>query len=147
MANLLQSCSMKYCHAFFLVFALAGFSSSATAEWVEIERFEDGMRVYVDAASARREGDLAEVRHLVNWAEAQEEPGQAAYRSTIVRTRYDCLGKGEKYLSSVSHAEPMGKGVKVAADGREAESWYSISSGSMEEKLWEIACKGGAVRK
>ncbi len=132
---------MKHCYRVLLTFALAAFSGLVQAEWVEIERFEDGMRVYVDAASVRREGDLAELRHLVNWGEPQEEPGQAAYRSTIVQTRYDCLGKGEKYLSSVSYAEPMGKGIKVAADGREVEGWYSISSGSMEEKLWQIACK------
>ena len=132
---------MKHFYRTLLIFVLAGCFGTARAEWVEIERFEDGMRVYVDAATARREGDLGEVRHLVNWGEPQEEPGQAAYRSTIVQTRYDCLGKGEKYLSSVSYAEPMGKGIKVAADGREVEGWYSISSGSMEEKLWQIACK------
>ena len=136
---------MKHFYRTLLIFVLGGCFGTARAEWVEIERFEDGMRVYVDAATARREGDLGEVRHLVNWGEPQEEPGQAAYRSTIVQTRYDCLGKGEKYLSSVSYAEPMGKGIKVAADGREVEGWYSISAGSMEEKLWEIACQGGSV--
>ena len=71
---------MKHFYRTLLIFVLAGCFGTARAEWVEIERFEDGMRVYVDAATARREGDLGEVRHLVNWGEPQEEPGQAAYR-------------------------------------------------------------------
>lgn len=115
-------------------------SEAACAEWQQIEVFEDGMRVFVDKGSVRRDGDTAQVVHLVRWAEPQEEAGQPAYRSTLVRTAYDCVGKREKYLSSVSYAGAMGNGVKVAADGREAEAWYSISEGSMEESLWKIAC-------
>ena len=67
---------MKHFYRTLLIFVLAGCFGTARAEWVEIERFEDGMRVYVDAATARREGDLGEVRHLVNWGEPQEEPGE-----------------------------------------------------------------------
>ena len=104
------------------------------------------MRVYVDRASARRDGDTAMVKHLVRWGEPQEEPGQPAYRSTVVRTRYDCLQKKEKYLSSLSFSGPMGDGIKVGADGQEVEGWYSISDASMEEKLWQIAC-GVAERR
>lgn len=115
-------------------------SEAACAEWQQVEAFEDGVRVFVDKASVRRSGDTAQVVHLVRWAEPQEEPGQPAYRSTLVRTAYDCVGKREKYLSSVSYAGTMGNGVKVAADGREAETWYSISEASMEEALWKIAC-------
>ena len=54
--------------------------------------------------------------------------------------RYDCAGKREKYLSSLSFAGAMGDGIKVAADGHEAERWEPVSGGSMEEKLWKIAC-------
>ena len=132
---------MKARQSLGLMLVLLGLAGPLRADWVEIAQFDDGMRVYVDPGSARREGDLAEVRHLVNWGEPQEEPGQAAYRSTIVQTRYDCRDKREKYLASVSYVEPMGRGIKVAADGREGEGWYSISVGSMEEKLWEIACR------
>ena len=120
--------------------ALGLLSQVASAEWLEIEKFEDGMRVYVDKASALREGDLAQVSHLVRWAEPQEEPGQPAYQSTVVRTRYDCVNKREKYLSSLSFSGPMANGIKVGADGQAVENWYSISDASMEEKLWKIAC-------
>ena len=128
-------------HAFLVWLLLGGFSAPACADWVEIAQFDDGMRVYVDKDSVRREGENAELRHLVRWGEPQEDPGQAAYRSTIVLTRYDCVGKREKYLSSLSYAGPMGDGIKVAADGHEVEGWYSISGDSMEEKLWETACR------
>lgn len=116
-------------------------SLAARAEWQEISRFDDGMRVYVDRASARREGDMGQVLHLVRWAEPQEEEGQPAYRSTVVRTVYDCVNKRERYLSSLSFAGPMGDGIKVAADGQEVERWYTISEASMEEALWTVACQ------
>ena len=115
-------------------------SLSALAGWDEIEKFEDGMLVYVDRASARRSGDTAFVEHLVRWGEPQEEPGFPPYLSTIVRTTYNCIEKREKYLSSISYAGSMGNGVQVTSDNNAAEVWYSISDASMEEKLWEVAC-------
>ncbi len=113
----------------------------AAAEWREIEKFEDGIRIYADPAQARREGDIAWLAHLVRWAEPQEDPGQPTYRSTLVRTHYDCVNKREKYLSSLSFSGPMGDGFRVGADGREAERWEPVSEGAMEEKLWKIACE------
>ena len=113
----------------------------ACAEWQEIARFDDGMRVYVDRATVRRDGDTAQVQHLVRWAEPQEEEGQAPYRSTVVRTVYDCVNKRERYLSSLSFSGPMVSGIKVAADGQEVDRWYTISDASMEETLWRIACQ------
>ena len=113
---------------------------AALADWKEIAQFEDGMRVYVDPATARRDGNTAQVQHLVRWAEPQEEPEQAPYRSTVVRTVYDCVNKRERYLSSVSFSGTIGNGIKVASDGQEVDHWYSISDGSMEDKLWQVAC-------
>jgi hypothetical protein len=98
------------------------------------------MRVYADAATARRAGDTAELVHLVRWGEPQVEPGVLPYLSTRVRTVYDCVGRKERYLSSISYAGAMGNGVRIVADDDEATDWYSISAGSMEEKLWSIAC-------
>jgi len=131
---------MKTKKRFALILVLTVLTSNALAEWVEIEKFEDGMRVFVDKATARRNGDTAQVLHLVRWAEPQVEPGYPNYLSTIVRTSYDCIGKREKYLASTSYAGPMGNGAKVIADEDEVEIWYSISESSLEDKLWKIAC-------
>jgi len=119
---------------------LAASFSGAYADWAEIERFEDNTRVYVDKKTAQRDGDIAQVLHLVRWGEPQVDPGQPPYRSTIVRTAYDCARKHEKYLASTSFAGSMGDGAEVVADEDAAESWYSISNDSMEEKLWKTAC-------
>ena len=123
-----------------LILALSLASATALAEWTEIQKFDDGMRVFVDRASARRSGDHAQVIHLVRWGEPQLDPDTPPYRSTIVRTTYDCVAKREKYLGSTSYAGTMGDGAKVAEDDDEAEAWYSISESSMEDKLWKIAC-------
>ena len=123
-----------------LMSVLALVSITACAEWTEIQKFDDGMRVFVDQASAQRSGENAQVTHLVRWGEPQLDPGSPAYRSTIVRTTYDCVAKREKYLGSTSYVGTMGDGAKVSEDDDEAEGWYSISEASMEDKLWKIAC-------
>ena len=78
--------------------------ASALAEWTEIDRFEDGTRIYADRGNTQRNGDISQVLHLVRWGEAQADPGQAPYLSTLVRTAYDCANKHEKYLASTSFA-------------------------------------------
>lgn len=131
---------MKTRKRFALTLALALLNGAALAEWVEIEKFEDGIRVFVERSSVRRSGDTAKLEHLVRWSEPQRDEGLPAYLSTTVRTAYDCIGKREKYLSSTSYAGSMGNGAKVVADDNEAQGWYSISESSMEDKLWKIAC-------
>ena len=123
-----------------LALAMLGQAVAAPSPWTEVTRFEDGMRVYVDRASAKRHGDTAELMHLVRWAEPQVDEGLPPYLSTVVRTTYDCVAKREKYMASTSYAGPMGGGAKVIADEDEAETWYSISEASMEDKLWKVAC-------
>lgn len=135
-----KSQPMKTTKKMLLTLLLTALCGLAHAEWVEIQKFDDGMRAFVDRATAHRNGDTAQLTHLVRWSEPQEEEGIYPYQSTVVRASYDCAGKRERYLGSISYAEPMGTGSKVAADDNEAETWYSISEGSMEEKLWTIAC-------
>ena len=122
--------------------AIAGalFCSSVAADWQEVYKFEDGMRIFVDKATVTRNGDIAEVVHLVRWAEPQQVDDNQAFRSTAVRTAYDCAGKHERYLSSISYADPMGEGEMILEDVQAAESWFSISEASMEDKLWAVAC-------
>ena len=120
--------------------AMVALCGTTLADWVEIERFEDGMRVFADATTARRSGDTAQLVHLVRWGEPQVELGLQPYLSTRVTAAYDCVGKQERYLASTSYAGAMGTGARVVADNDEAIAWYSISASSMEEKLWKIAC-------
>ena len=115
-------------------------SHGTQAEWLEIYKFEDGMRVFVDQTTASRNGDIAEMSHLVRWPEPQLADDNHIFRSTVVRASYDCAGKHERYLSSTSYSEAMGEGDKVLEDENEAQVWYSISDSSMEDKLWTLAC-------
>ena len=132
---------MKTMRRSFLWLALAAWCTGVQAEWTEIQQFDDGMRVFVDPGRVRREGETVVLQHLVRWGEPQQDEGIYPYQSTLVRTAYDCDGKNEKYLGSVSYAGTMGNGARVTADDNEAEVWYSISEGSMEEKLWKLACE------
>ena len=120
--------------------AFVTLSAAAHAEWQEIDRFDDDTRIYVDRKTARRDGTMAEILHLVRWGEPQVDPGLPPYLSTVVRTAYDCTGKKERYLASTSYAGNLGNGATVVADEDAAEGWSSISEDSMEEKIWRVAC-------
>jgi hypothetical protein len=116
--------------------------TAAYPQWSEIHRFEDGVRIYADRSSLRNQGGIPDLWHLVRWAEPQREDDLPPYLSTRVRTAYDCAEKGERFLESQSFSGAMGDGAEVLTDTREASAWLSISEGSMEEKLWKLACSG-----
>ena len=130
---------MKKNHFAFVLF-LSVLSTPALSGWVEIEKFDDGTRAFVDKATAQRLVDNVQMLHLVRWGEPQIEEGLPPYLSTVVRTSYDCLAKREKYLDSTSYTGPMGTGTQVLVEEDESGKWFSISEDSMEEKLWKIAC-------
>ena len=132
---------MKTTPRFWLATLFAMLPLIAFADWNEISSFDDGMRIFVNPATVERIDEIAVVSHLVRWGEPQKSDEEAVYRSTIVRTRYDCANKLERYLGSVSYAGPMGNGDVVISDEDEADKWYTISDGSMEEKLWSVACQ------
>lgn len=132
---------MKTTPRFWLATLFAILPLTAFADWNEISSFDDGMRVFVNTGTVERIDEIAVVSHLVRWGEPQKSDEEAVYRSTIVRTRYDCANKLERYLGSVSYAGPMGNGDVVISDENEADKWYTISDGSMEEKLWSVACQ------
>ena len=131
---------MKLIKRITLISAFVALSGGVQAEWLEIYKFEDGMRVFVDRTTVSQNGGLAELLHLVRWGEPQLTDDSRPYLSTVVRASYDCMGKHERYLSSISYAGPMGGGAKILEDEDAAELWYSISEASMEDKLWTIAC-------
>ena len=132
---------MKTTPRFWLATLFAILPLTAFADWNEISSFDDGMRVFVNTGTVERIDEIAVVSHLVRWGEPQKSDEEAVYRSTIVRTRYDCANKLERYLGSVSYAGPMGNGDVVISDEDEADKWYTISEGSMEERLWSVACQ------
>lgn len=132
---------MKTTPRFWLATLFAMLPLIAFADWNEISSFDDGMRVFVNTGTVERIDEIAVVSHLVRWGEPQKSEEETVYLSTIVRTRYDCANKLERYLGSVSYAGPMGNGDVVISDENEADKWYTISDGSMEEKLWSVACQ------
>ena len=120
--------------------ALAVLPGPAQAAWEEVVRFEDGLRIYVDRGSLKREGEIGYGEHLVRWVEPQTGDDHLPYRSTVVRSAYHCEQKLERYLGSASFSGPLGDGARVLEDKDASELWYRVSDDSMEGKLWRIAC-------
>ena len=111
------------------------------ASWVEIDHFDDGIRIFADQKNLRRTANVAHLAHLVRWSEPQIEPDLPPYWSTIVQVDYDCNAKKEKYVSSISYAGKMGDGAAIISDEDAAGDWADISPDSMEEKLLKFACE------
>lgn len=130
---------MKTTPRFWLATLLAILPLSAIAEWSEISSFDDGMRVFVNTGTVERIDEIAVVSHLVRWGEPQKSDEDAVYLSTIVRTRYDCANKLERYLGSVSYAGPMGNGDVVVSD----ETKPTSGDGRSPTVRWKKALVGG----
>ena len=118
----------------------------ALAAWEEIERFEDGMRVYVRRDSLQLDGEVGVLEHLVRWPEPQTGEDHPPYRSTVVRAAYHCTQKLERYLGSRAVAGVLGDGDVILEDREEAQVWYRVSDDAMEGKLWRIACPGPVAK-
>ena len=125
----------------FMLMSLPTLAAGQVVHWLEVDRLDDGIRIFADLASLTRVDDTAELRHLVRWGEPQIDPDVPAYLSTTVQSHYHCTEKLEKYLASTSYTGAMGDGQAVLVDTRAASTWTSISADSMEEKLWKIACE------
>ncbi len=111
--------------------------------WELIELFEEGA-LYVERQSMQfnETENTGQLRFLVAWKEAQEDfVGGEKYRSTKISALYNCAERLETQLAEITYQGKMGTGKVLSKETYDAPETYSFSEGSMEEKLWKIACK------
>lgn len=125
----------------------------ASAEWVAIERdyLSPGRQtVYVDSDTIRREGSLVTVSQLIDfkWMQGNQGLGPLGfgphrYLSTKTHKQFDCATQRVRLLAFTEFSQPMGAGTP-AHGYVDSENWLSIEPKSINQALWEVACKGTA---
>jgi hypothetical protein len=122
-----------------LAMLLAIASSSAVAEWVEVSRDETSS-LYADRTTIRRTGDVVKMSTLVDFKAAQARPYGTPYMSEKTEHEYDCKERRVRIIHFLRYSENMGTGEVVPTDS-DPEEWKPVATGSVVEKLWEIACR------
>ena len=104
--------------------------TSAWAEWTEIGRTEDGT-IYIDYATIRRSGNLANVWWLTDFAKpswSQKYQGQ-----------YDCERQQSRLLAFTRFTGRMGGG-DILPDSSHIPKWEPVQPGSIVETIFNIVC-------
>jgi len=114
------------------------FQPADVPPWIYIVETERG-NFYIDTSSIRKNGNVVEMRTLVDYKKAQVEDGKP-YMSLIMQVEYDCSGRKMHQLSFDSYSQKMGKGDLISQDRDPSSKWYQAESGSVFEDMWKYAC-------
>jgi hypothetical protein len=125
-------------------------SGFVNAEWVAIEKKyqSPGLQiVYIDPATIRREGDLVTIWQLTDYKWAQGNVGlgrfgmdPSRFLSTKTHKQFDCAEKRLRLLAYSEFLRHMGTGRRN--DGYvDQDNWLPVEPGSINQALWEVACK------
>ena len=122
-----------------LVLATFLLSGSVQAEWVLLGRNED-FRIYLDQELIRKNGDLAQIWQLMDFASAQWADPQTAVGSIKNLVEYDCSQPRLRTLSGTAYSERMAAGKAVANEQFANPQWENIAPGSSADKVQQLAC-------
>lgn len=118
-----------------LILILTAMSASSIAGWVEVGRGEDFV-VYYDDATIRKSGNIVKIWSLHDYKTAR---GQVEFRSVTLESEYDCIKKQSRRLFISFYQKNIGSGTTIRKDN-EPGKWLPISSGTIKESIWKIAC-------
>jgi hypothetical protein len=128
-----------------LVILLAGLSTGAAAEWVKVGEFNNSA-LFADPAGVSRAGSVVQMSDLkIDCLDCSSIQllGSTRYTSQTRRAEYDCKEERVRTISAVSTAYPEAGNMteNKSIDSMQGTSdWQPLSSGSIEETLWKIAC-------
>ena len=123
-----------------LMMLLAGVSSSAAAEWFQVDK-SNTFTVYADAATIRRSGNMVKMWNLLDFKTAEKNlvTPSKPYLSERTQQEYDCNDERYRLLYLSHHSENMGNGEVVFADS-DPSNWSPVPPQSIVEILWKLAC-------
>ena len=103
---------------------------------------EQGVAIYSDAASVKREGGVVTVRELSDYGSAILGPA----RSNISRYAYNCNSRTSSRLGLIDYAEQMGRGA-VISESDVPEAPMQITRGSLGDLRLIFACNAPPVMR
>jgi hypothetical protein len=122
-----------------LTLMLAVVSSSAMAEWVEVEISADGnTAIYANPATLQKKDERVKMWTLLDHKIVQGD-ADFQYMSTKQQFEFECKEVQFRGLQLIGFTNNMGKG-NVVFSGNIDDSWRPVSPDSKEEKSWKYAC-------
>ena len=125
-------------HKAIVMMLLTVASTSAAAEWVSIGG-TGGMTTYMDPATVRRTGNMAEMWTLSDYTTLREDIGKP-YRSVRGLQEYDCKEGQSRTLSKSFHSGNRADG-EIVSHSSEIGNWEPVSPQARSELPWKLVCR------
>ena len=118
----------------------------AQAEWVALDdRYQSHplQTVYIDRDTLRREGNITSLSALVDWKAMQGGRSPTRFYSTKMTKQFNCTEKLIRTLMATDFYEHMGTGEVIGGGHLGEGHWVTIEPGTIDQGLWEAACRNG----
>ena len=124
-----------------LVLMLSVTSSSAIAEWIEVDTNKGiGLTVYANPATIVRSGNKVEMWVLYDHKTVQTN-ARKPYISIRGQWRYDCKETKEQPVYEIKLSENMGKGEVIGKTIYDKSvKWIPVAPDSVGMAFWKLAC-------
>ena len=115
--------------------------------WEELRRNQD-IRLLIDPASIKADGDATAFRYLVDFREAQTDNKATFFRSIITNAAVRCKERTIAVRGFEGYAGNTGKGTLLGARTSTAEqsAFKALEKGSSDEDLWTRVCTKPAAK-
>jgi len=114
--------------------------TSASAAWQNLGG-DVNESAYVDTV-VHRDRDRVKMWALFDL-KAAHAFGDMAYLSMKIQREYHCRDKKSRIVAMQAYAKNMGEGELIYSNNTR-EKWQAVQSDSVEEMLWNMACKSSA---
>jgi len=112
----------------------------AQAEWTWVSTRSRGeVTIYVDTATIKRNGSVAEFATLFDYATVRTLSG-APFQSATMQDEIDCVAKRTRTLAVSSYSGPMGGGHVVSTATGYAP-WTPIGAKTIAAATLKLVCK------
>ncbi len=124
--------------AAFIAGALAALP--ALAEWTPVAPDNGIYAAYADRATIRRDGPIASMAGMYEFARGDLTPEGIPFYSTTAQREYDCRERRVRLISYADHAQHFGQGAVVSA-AHAPRRWEPVVEGGIDAAYWKIACE------
>jgi surface-adhesin protein E len=123
---------------FVLITLLLLSSGPVYAEWVKVGETDDGMTVYYDPATIRRNRNLVTMWQFYDYKTVQTVAG-IGFLTVKEQWEFDCAEERSRVLALTEFSGNMGSGTVVYSNS-EVGKWQPVATRSMGQLLWKFAC-------
>lgn len=115
-------------------------NNAALAEWIAVDHPENGVTLYADKSSIRKDGMTTTMLWLQDRKEPMRLSPRRSFLSLLVQTEFDCKKAKSRRRSISAYEKNMGGGLLMVSVN-EQQLWESVNADTRFERLSRVACK------